>query len=73
VIFVHDVERCLKRLTPEEREMVKRIGLQEYTLTEAATMAGVSMRTAGRRYFGALDQLTHTFLRLGLMQVPGMR
>lgn len=71
VIFVHDVERCLKRLRPEEQEMVKRIGLQEYTLTEAAMITGISMRTAGRRYFEALDHLTRTFLRLGLMEVPG--
>jgi len=73
VIFVHDVERCLMRLKPPEQEMVKRIGLQEYTLTEAAMMAGISVRTAGRRYFDALDQLTRTFLRLGLMEVPSGR
>jgi DNA-directed RNA polymerase specialized sigma24 family protein len=71
VIFVHDVERCLQRLRPMEREMVKRIALQEYTLAETAAITGMSIRTVGRRYFDALDQLTRVFLRLDLMQVPG--
>lgn len=73
VIFVYDVERCLKRLNAMEREIVKRIALQEYTLAETASMLRMSVRTAGRRYFEALDQLTRVFLRLELMQVPGAR
>jgi hypothetical protein len=71
VIFVYDVERCLKGLKPMEREMVKRIALQEYTVAETAAMTRTSVRTVGRRYFDALDQLTRVFLRLELMQVPG--
>ncbi len=71
VIFVHDVERCLAKLNPVERELVKRIALQEYTQAEAAELLGVSVRTVVRRYADALDRLTHVFLRLKLMQVPG--
>jgi DNA-directed RNA polymerase specialized sigma24 family protein len=73
VIFVHDVERCLTRLNPLERELVGRIALQEYTLAETAAMTGLSVRTAVRRYADALDRLTHVFLRLGLMQMPSTR
>ena len=71
VIFVHDVERCLKVLHPMERKLVGRIALQEYTLAETASMMGTSVRSTVRRYELALDQLTHIFLRRELMQVPG--
>jgi DNA-directed RNA polymerase specialized sigma24 family protein len=71
VIFVHDVERCLMRLNPMERELVSRIALQEYTLAETAELTGMSMRTVVRRYTEALDRLTQVFLRLKLLQVPG--
>jgi hypothetical protein len=71
VIFVYDVEKCLMRLKPMEREMVKRIALQEYTVAETAAMTRMSVRTVGRRYFDALDELTRVFLRRELMQVPG--
>lgn len=71
LVFVHDVERCLSRLNPLERELVGRIALQEYTQAEAAELLGMSVRTVVRRYADALDRLTHIFLRLKLMQVPG--
>jgi hypothetical protein len=70
VIFVHDVERCLTRLNAVERELVKRLALQEYTLAETAALTGMSIRTVGRRYADALDRLTEVFLRLKLMQTP---
>ena len=71
VIFVHDVERCLVRLNPMERELVGRIALQEYTLAETAELTGMSVRTVVRRYTEALDRLTQVFLRRELLQVPG--
>jgi DNA-directed RNA polymerase specialized sigma24 family protein len=71
VIFVHDVERCLTKLNAVERELVKRLALQEYTLAETAALTGMSIRTVGRRYSDALDRMTEVFLRLKLMQVPG--
>ena len=72
VIFVHDVERCLARLNRLERELVGRIALQEYTLAETAELTGMSVRTVVRRYSEALDRLTQVFLRLKLLQVPGV-
>lgn len=71
VIFVHDVERCLDRLNSMERELVRRIALQEYTQGETAELLGVSLRTVVRRYADTLDRLTHVFLRLKLLQLPG--
>lgn len=71
VIFVHDIERCLKLLDPQERELVGRIALQEYTLAETASMMRTSVRSTVRLYEQALDQLTHIFLARELMQVPG--
>jgi AraC-like DNA-binding protein len=71
VIFVHDVERCLVRLNPVERELVGRIALQEYTLAETAELTGMSERTVVRRYTEALDRMTQVFLRRRLLQVPG--
>jgi DNA-directed RNA polymerase specialized sigma24 family protein len=68
---VHDVERCLVRLNPVERELVGRIALQEYTLAETAELTGMSVRTVVRRYTEALDRLTQVFLRRKLLQVPG--
>jgi hypothetical protein len=73
VIFVYDVERCLARLNRLERELVGRIALQEYTLAETAALTGMSVRTVVRRYSEALDRLTQVFLRLMLLQVPGVR
>jgi Sigma-70, region 4 len=73
VIFVYDVERCLVRLNRLERELVGRIALQEYTLAETAALTGMSVRTVVRRYSEALDRLTQVFLRLELLQVPGVR
>jgi hypothetical protein len=73
VIFVYDVERCVMRLNPVERELVGRIALQEYTIGEAAELTGMSERTVVRRYTEALDRLTEVFLRLELLQVPSGR
>ncbi len=71
VIFVHDVGRCLTKLTEQQQALLERIALQEYTQGEAAELLGMSVRTVVRRYADALDRLTHVFLRLKLMQVPG--
>jgi hypothetical protein len=38
VIFVLDVERCLERLSPLDKQMLSRVVLQEYTQAEAASM-----------------------------------
>ena len=73
VIFVHDVEKCLKRLDAFSLNLVAKIALQEYTQAEAAEMLGLSTRTVVRKYADTLDRLTIIFLRLKLLEVPSMR
>ena len=65
VIFVHDVEQCIRLLTPERQQLIHRIGVQEYTFGEAASMLRMSLRSVQRRYFNAVDELTLIFLKRG--------
>ena len=68
VIFVHDVERCLKRLTAVDWGLLERIAIQEHTQGEAAGLLGMSLRTVVRKYALALDRLTAHFLEVGLLE-----
>ncbi len=68
VIFVHDVEKCLTKLTALQQTLIERIALQEYTQGEAARMTGMSLRTVVRRYAEAVDMLTSIFLESGLLE-----
>ena len=67
VIFRLDVEKCLRQLSGEDREVVRRVGMQEYTQAEAAELMGVSLRTVVTRYGRALDRLTAILLRTRLL------
>lgn len=68
VIFVHDVESCLKLLDAEQNRLIRRIALQEYSQTETAAMLNVPVRTLVRRYESALDRLTRLFLDRRLLE-----
>ncbi len=68
VIFVHDVEKCLTKLTDMQRMLIERIALQEYTQGEAAWLTGMSLRTVVRRYAESVDLLTSIFLETGLLE-----
>ncbi len=68
VIFVHDVEMCLKRLTETEQNLLERIAIQEYTQGEAAGLLGMSLRSVVRKYAAAVDELTGHFLETGLLE-----
>ncbi len=69
VIFVNDVERCLKQLCSEDMELIARIALQEYTQAEAAQLTKQSLRTVVRKYGEAIDTLTRIFLDKELLEV----
>ena len=69
VIFVYDVEKCLKQLNADETELVARIALQEYTQLEAAELTGQSLRSVVRKYGEAVDRLTKIFLDKDLLEV----
>jgi hypothetical protein len=68
VIFVHDVEQCLKTLDLETGQIIERIGMQEYTLEETAAMMGLPLWTVNRRYGDALDAVTAIFLERRLLE-----
>lgn len=70
VIFVLDVERCFNRLGRFDRDLLIRIGLQEYTHAEAADLLGCSVRAVFYKYPMALDRLTELLLKAGLLLVP---
>jgi hypothetical protein len=70
VIFVLDVEQCLKRLDSLDRQMLSRIVLQEYTQAETATLLGMSVRTISYKFPQAVDRLTERLLESGLLVVP---
>lgn len=72
VIFVYDVEKCLKKLDELSQELIRRIALQEYTQGEAAGLLQVSLRTVVRRYGEAVDALTHIFIERQLLSVDPM-
>jgi DNA-directed RNA polymerase specialized sigma24 family protein len=70
VIFVLDVERCLDRLEPLDRQLLSRIVLQEYTQAETAVMLGMSTRTISYKLPQALDRLTEYLLEARLLVLP---
>lgn len=71
VIFVLDVEYCLKKLATSERQLIDRITLQEYTYEEAAKLTGQSTRSVGYKYPRAVDQMTEILLAADLLSLPG--
>lgn len=69
VIFVHDMEKCLKMLDGFSAQLVRRIALQEYTQGEAAGLLGVSLRTVVRKYGEAVDRLTEILIDRRLLEI----
>ena len=70
VIFVLDIERCLKKLGPVDQAILSRVVLQEYTQAETADMLGVSVRAISYKYKHALDNLTQLLLQSKLLILP---
>jgi hypothetical protein len=70
LIFVLDVERCLKRLTALDRQMISRVLIQEFTHAETAVMLGVSSRTVGMKLAEAVDRLTVQLVENRLLILP---
>ena len=70
LIFVLDVERCLKKLTNLDRQMISRILLQEYTQAETAVLLGISVRTICIKLPQAIDRLTESLVESDLLTLP---
>ena len=67
LIFVLDVEKCLKRLERVLQETVAHVILEDFTLAEAAALTGESLRSMNRMHGESLDRLTRMFLDCGLL------
>jgi hypothetical protein len=70
VIFVLDIENCLKKLGHVDQAILSRVVLQEYTHEETAAMLGVSLRSISYKYQRAVDNLTELLLHAGLLILP---
>jgi DNA-directed RNA polymerase specialized sigma24 family protein len=73
VIFIVDVEKCLKKVSGKAQAVLVRIALQEYTVGEAAKMLGVAENTVVKQYRAGLDELTEILLEVGLMKPECLR
>lgn len=67
VIFVHDTEHCLEKLTPEQQHLITRVTLQEFTIGEVSAALRLDPRTVIRRHTRALDALTRIFLDVEML------
>jgi len=67
-VFVRDVELCLERLSEEHAEMVRLIGLYDFSRDEIAAMLRRSRRWVSTRVIEAVDALTEIFLQAGVLQ-----
>lgn len=72
LIFVHDMERCLKTLPSLDRDILTRCVLQEYTQPEAAVLLGMSARTISYKYAAAMDRLTAKLIEDEILLVSSM-
>lgn len=68
VIFVFDVEKCLKQLDRLSQRVVTHIALEDYSMLETAALTGESLRSVSRIYAEALDRLTRLFLDFRLLE-----
>ncbi len=68
VIFVHDMEQCLRRLDALSRLLLGKIVLQEYTTDEVAAELRTNRRQLNRRLELALDLTSEILVMADLMQ-----
>jgi hypothetical protein len=68
VIFLHDVEHCMEKLSAEHQALVTRIALHQYTVEETAAYLHLNPRTVLRHYRRALNQLTAVFLQAEIIE-----
>jgi hypothetical protein len=67
VIFVHDVERSLEKLSEFDQQLIAKVVLQEYSQEEAGRQLGCGRRHAVRCFSEALDRATEIFLKRELL------
>jgi hypothetical protein len=67
IIFVFDVEKCLRRLDRASQEVVAHMALEDYTPQETAELMREGVRSVARIYAEALNRLTRLFLENRLL------
>jgi hypothetical protein len=70
VIFVIDVENCLRQLDRVSQSVVAHMALEDCTPAQTATLLHESERTIHRIYGTAMDRLTRLFLENQLLEPP---
>ena len=68
MIFVCDVERCIKRLDAFEQVLIQRIAMQNYTIDETQQVLKCAKSTVMERYQSGLDRLSAMFLGNGMLK-----
>lgn len=68
VIFLHDVEACLERLSPFDQEIIARVVLQEHDHDRAARLLHCTRKTIERRMPELIDEVSEEFLRVGILE-----
>lgn len=68
VIFIHDIESCIRKLDDDQQWLIRRIALQQYTQQEAGHMLGLKRQTIIRRYNDAMNRLTGILLEVKLLE-----
>jgi DNA-directed RNA polymerase specialized sigma24 family protein len=73
VVFVIDIERCLDRLHPFDKELIALIILQEYTQEEAARIVHLTERQVRNRLCDAIDAVSAMFLEKRMLKMKRRR
>src|SRR5579872_2887251 len=68
VIFVHDIERCLETLNPQQKKVIAVTVLQEYTHLEAANVLGTAPANVWRWFVEAVDRVSEIFLERKILE-----
>ena len=69
VVFVYDIEQCIRELDQLSKLVVSRVIFQGCTLDEAALLLHKGRRTVVRYCLEAVDNLSEIFLRKGLLRL----
>jgi hypothetical protein len=70
IIFIFDMEKCIKSLPSLDRDLLDKIVIQEYTQSEAAQLLGMGTRTISYKFTAALDRLTAKLIEAEILILP---
>lgn len=67
VIFATDLDRCVSRLTEQERQLLAMLVFEEYDRVQVAALTGLGERHVRRLFFQLIDELTRMLLEGGYL------